>query len=123
MYGGVVAKIRALGHTIGEATCQEQFHDIKLADVIRHMREAAVWLKTRRRWRSEELGGVFARRAHSANYSVVYPRKTPENHLPTEACMIHSKQHRGCRIQDPGSHGKHQTKEKSLVYQQGLQGL
>ena len=24
--------------------------------------------------------------------------------------MIHSKQHRGCRIQDPGTRGKHQTK-------------
>ena len=29
----------------------------------------------------------------------------------------------GCRIQDPGTCGKHQTKKKkSLVYQQGLQG-
>ena len=29
----------------------------------------------------------------------------------------------GCRIQDPGTHGKHQTKNKKfLVYQQGLQG-
>ena len=26
--------------------------------------------------------------------------------------MIHSKQHRGCRIQDPGSRGKHQTKKE-----------
>ena len=40
---------------------------------------------------------------------------------PTEAGMIHSTQHRGCRIQDPGTCGKHQTKKtKSLVYQQGL---
>ena len=27
--------------------------------------------------------------------------------------MIHSKQHQGCRIQDPGTHGKHQTKTKN----------
>ena len=27
--------------------------------------------------------------------------------------MIHSKQHRGCRIQDPGTRGKHQTKTKN----------
>ena len=27
--------------------------------------------------------------------------------------MIHSKQHRGCRFQDPGTHGKHQTKAKN----------
>ena len=26
--------------------------------------------------------------------------------------MIHSKQHRGCTIQDPGTRGKHQTKTK-----------
>ena len=24
---------------------------------------------------------------------------------PIEACMIHSKQHRGCRVQDPGTRG------------------
>ena len=46
-----------------------------------------------------------AQRGHSANYCVVYPRNTPENHPPTEVCMIHSKGHRGCRIQDPGTHG------------------
>ena len=55
-------------------------------------------------------GGVFAQRGHSANDYVVYPGNTTENHPPTEACMIHSKQHRGCRIQDPGTRGKHQTK-------------
>ena len=49
---------------------------------------------------------------HSANYYVVYPGNTPENHPPAEGCMIHSKQHRGCRIQDPGTRGKYQTKRK-----------
>ena len=44
---------------------------------------------------------------------VVYPGNTPANHPPTEACMIHSKQHRGCRIQDPGTCGKHQTEKKN----------
>ena len=58
-------------------------------------------------------GGVFTQRAHSANYYVNYPRNNPENHPPTEACMIHSKQHRRCRIQDPGTRGKHQTKTKN----------
>ena len=38
-------------------------------------------------------GGVLARRAHSANYYVVCPENTPENHPPTDACMINSKQH------------------------------
>ena len=44
-------------------------------------------------------GVVFAQRAHSTNYYVVYPGNTPENHPPTEACMIHSKQH---RVQNSG---------------------
>ena len=34
--------------------------------------------------------GVFS---HSANHYVVYPGNTPENHPPTEACTIISKQH------------------------------
>ena len=33
--------------------------------------------------------GVFP---HSANYDAAYPGSTPENHPPTEACMINSKQ-------------------------------
>ena len=45
-------------------------------------------------------GGVFAQRSYG-----VYPGNTPAHHPPTEACMIHSKQHRGCRIQDPGTRG------------------
>ena len=55
------------------------------------------------------FGGAFrtarAQCGHSANYYVVYPGNTPENHPPTEACMIHSKQHQGYRIQDPGTRG------------------
>ena len=54
---------------------------------------------------TQSLGGVFAQRAHSANSYVVYPGNTPENQPPTEACMIHSKQHRGCRLQHPGTRG------------------
>ena len=65
------------------------------------------------------MGGVFAQRGHSANYYVVYPRNTPENHPLTDACMIHSKQHQGCRIQGPGSHGKHQTKTKNPCTSRG----
>ena len=44
--------------------------------------------------------GAFS---HSANYFIVHPGNTPENHPITEGCMINSKQHRGCRIQDPGT--------------------
>ena len=54
---------------------------------------------------SHSAGTAWAQRGHSTNYYVVYPGNTPANHPPTEACMIHSKQHRGCRIQDPGTRG------------------
>ena len=45
----------------------------------------------------DSKGGVFAQCTHSTNYYVVHPGNTPANHPPTEACMIHSKQHRGVR--------------------------
>ena len=52
------------------------------------------------------LGGVFAQRGHSTYYYyVVHPGNTPENETPTEACTINLKPHRGCRNQDPGTHG------------------
>ena len=38
-------------------------------------------------------GGVFAQCGYSANYHLVYPGNTPENHPPTAAGMINSKQH------------------------------
>ena len=44
--------------------------------------------------------GVFAQHAHSANCYVVYPRNTPDNQPPIEACMINSKQH-GMRNSGP----------------------
>ena len=59
-------------------------------------------------------------RGHSANYCVAYPGNTPENHPPTEACIIHPKQHWGCKIQDLGPVASIRLKPKSLVYQQGL---
>ena len=46
-----------------------------------------------------------AQRGHSAHYHVVHPGNTPANHPPTEACTIHSTQHRGCGIQDLGTRG------------------
>ena len=36
-------------------------------------------------------GGVFAQRAHSANYYGDYPGNNPENHPPAESCTINSK--------------------------------
>ena len=59
---------------------------------------------------SQYMGGVFAQRGHSANYYVVYPGNTPENHPPTEACGL-IRYSMACRIQDPGTHGKHQIKK------------
>ena len=50
----------------------------------------------------ESLGLVFLGAfSHSANYYVVYPGDTPENHQPTEGCMINSKQH-GVQIKTLG---------------------
>ena len=66
------------------------------------------------------LGGVFAQRGHSANYYVVYPGNTPENHPPTEACMIHSKSMGGAEFRTLGPVASIRLKQKSLVYQQGL---
>ena len=48
---------------------------------------------------------AHAQRGHSTNHYGVHPGNTPANHPPTEASMIHSKPHRGCRIQDPGTRG------------------
>ena len=69
---------------------------------------------------SHGSGTTRAQRAPGTNSYAVYPRNTPENHPPIEACMIHSKRHGGCRIQDPGTRGKHhgtrgkhQTKTKT----------
>ena len=40
---------------------------------------------------SGNFGGVFAQRAHSANYYGDYPGNNPENHPPAESCTINSK--------------------------------
>ena len=56
--------------------------------------------------------GAFSHSAGTAPILTLFiPGTPPENHPPTEGCMIHSKQHRGFRIQDPGTRGKHQTKK------------
>ena len=46
-----------------------------------------------------QSNGAFWQSAHSANYCV-YSGNTPENHPPTEACMVNSKQH-GVRNSGP----------------------
>ena len=53
--------------------------------------------------------GAFSKqRAHSANYYVVYPGNTPENHPPTEVCMINSKQHGvQCFVCDEGGQARY----------------
>ena len=40
---------------IGEADCKEQFNVIPPSSVLQHMRDAAIWLTTRRRWRATTL--------------------------------------------------------------------
>ena len=85
---------------------------------------AVDWVGLGVAWRNEprqaemDLVGVFPQRAHSANYYVVYPGKTPENHPPAEGCMINSKQH-GVQNSGPWDPWQASDKKKSLVYQQG----
>ena len=43
-----------------------------------------------------------------------YPGSTPENHPPTEECMIRSKQRRSCRIQGPGTRGYRRRKTSDV---------
>ena len=57
--------------------------------------------------RRKGVMGAFSHSARTAPIITLFIPGTPENHPPTEA----SKQHRGCRIQDLGTRGKHQTKK------------
>ena len=41
---------------IGEADCKEPFNNFHPRTVVKHMREAAAWLKKRRQWRASTLG-------------------------------------------------------------------
>ena len=54
----------------------------------------------------QDTGGVFAHPGHSTGTAPIMtlfiPGTTPENHPPTEACMIHSKQHWGAEIRTLG---------------------
>ena len=53
-------------------------------------------LRSRSVLRGSVEGGVpLGAFSHSANYYVVSPRNTRENHPPAEGCMINSKQHGG----------------------------
>ena len=54
--------------------------------------------------RSSSFGGVFAQRQGLRCLSREHPLQTTPP-PPTEGCTIHSKQHRGCRNQDPGTRG------------------
>ena len=73
----------------------------------------------RRLQKSIALGGVFAQRGHSANYCVAYPGNTPENHPPTEACMINSKQH-GVRNSGPWNLWQASDKKKRWCTSRGF---
>ena len=50
--------------------------------------------------------GAFSHSAGTApTIALFIPGTPPANHPPTEACMIHSKRHPGCTIQDPETRG------------------
>ena len=57
--------------------------------------------------------GAFSHSARTAPIiTVSYPGHTPENHPPTEACMIHSKQHRGAEFRTLGPVASIRLKQK-----------
>ena len=68
-------------------------------------------------------GGVFAQRGHSAHTAPIIMLFSPGTPLhtppPTEACMIHSKQHRGCIIQGPGTHGYRRWRTAAFSHSAG----
>ena len=77
--------------------------------VTAHQCSAALrHLQTSRRGRGGGGTSVGAF-SHSAGtvpiITVSIPGTPPANHPPTEACVVHSKQHRGRRLQDPGTRG------------------
>ena len=50
--------------------------------------------------------GAFSHSAGTAPIITLFiPGTPPANHPPSEACMIHSKTHRRCRVQGPGTRG------------------
>ena len=64
--------------------------------------------------------GAFSHSAHTAPLMTLFiPGTPPENHPPTEACMIHSKQHRGCGIQDLGTRGRIRLKRNPWCTSRG----
>ena len=63
---------------------------------------------------------VHAQRGHSAHAApliALFIPGTPLQTVPlTEAYMMHSKQHRGCRVQDPGTHGYRRWKTANFSH-------
>ena len=69
----------------------------------------------------ENILGAFSHSAGTAPIIMLFILGTPlkTTHLQKHAQSIQNSME--CRVQDPGTRGKHQTKKKkSLVYQQGL---
>ena len=84
---------------------------------MKQKKSAGSWAQTEGRGRFRT---ACAQRGHGANYYVVHHGSTPENHPPTEACMINSKGH---GVQNSGPWDPWQAsdeKKKFLVHQQGL---
>ena len=54
----------------------------------------------------------------SSHYAA-YPGNTPAKRPPTEACTIHSKQRRVCRVQDPGTRGYRRWKTANFSHSAG----
>ena len=72
-----------------------------------------------KRWRQESKG-AFSHSAGTAPIIALFiPETPPENHPPTEARAIHSKPHRGCRRQHPGTRGYRRWKTADFSHSAG----
>ena len=71
------------------ACCPEAFLRLPVQSFQYHMACTVMVQSSHMQTRihSQDSGGVFAQRGHSAHYYVVYPGNTPENHPPAEAGM------------------------------------
>ena len=102
--GDTAAELHRVGMQCNAMQCKRSLHSTEAPRGIYFNALARVHAR-----KSVAFGRGIQRKTrmhtHSANYCVACPGNTPANQPPTEAYMMHSKQHRGCRVQDPGTHG------------------
>ena len=64
--------------------------------------------------------GAFSHSVGTAPIMTLFiPGTPPAHHPPTEACMAQSKQHQGCKIQDPGTRDYRRWKTADFLHSAG----